>query len=120
MSLSHFICCTGTDTPVSFSEGYHVLQNQIKQEQITYVILLTTKRCMVYCSMHLSAIILILNCFIDYANCNTSTSSSCNSSIDKAGTHSAISSKDILPFLINFIAVLFAIFCVALSSISFV
>ena len=26
-----------------------------------YVILLTTKRCMVYCSMHLSAIILILN-----------------------------------------------------------
>ena len=37
MSLSHFICCTGTDTPVSFSEGYHVLQNQIKQEQITYI-----------------------------------------------------------------------------------
>jgi len=39
MSLSHFICCTGTgtDTPVSFSEGYHVLQNQLKQEQITYI-----------------------------------------------------------------------------------
>ena len=37
MSLSHFICCTGTDTPVSFSDGYHILQNQIKQEQITYI-----------------------------------------------------------------------------------
>ena len=37
MSLSHFICCTGTDMPVSFSEGYHLLQNQIKQEQITYI-----------------------------------------------------------------------------------
>lgn len=37
MSLSHFICCTGTGMPISFSEGYHILQNQIKREQITYI-----------------------------------------------------------------------------------
>lgn len=56
----------------------------------------------------LHAIILIINCFVDYVNYKTSASSFFNSSNVNAGTQSAISSSDILPFLINFSAIFFA------------
>jgi len=36
----------------------------------------------IYCSMRLYAVLLILNCPVDYANCITSASSSFNSSSD--------------------------------------
>ena len=45
-------------------------------------------------------VILILNCFADYANCITSASSSFNSSNDKVGTHKPISSSDSFPIFI--------------------
>ncbi len=65
------------------------------------------------CSMRLYTVLLRLNCFADYANCIISASSSFNSSSDKDGTQSAISSSDILPFIINFFAVSLALSCTA-------
>ena len=37
MSLAHFICCMGSDTPLSFEDGYAFFQRTIRSERITFI-----------------------------------------------------------------------------------